>query len=120
MLGLDFGSSKVSVAVCNGKNFEIVRNELANRTTPSVIVFGNGNRLVGEPAELVKTRGGAITNAKDLLLRSQAVNVQFGGAEVALQPVHVAVTLMKKGCGGYGLLNVFLASRCFCLARIRM
>ncbi len=98
VLGCDFGSSKVSFAVCSGRNYEIVRNELANRTTPSVIVFGSGHRLVGEPAELVKTRGGAITNAKELLVANKSVNVQFNGAQTSLRPEHVASMLLAR-CG---------------------
>lgn len=86
----------MSVAVCAGKNYEIVRNELANRTTPCVIVFGSGNRLVGEPAELVKTRGGAITNVKNLLVKAQNVEVQFNGAATALRPEHVASMLLAR------------------------
>lgn len=86
----------MSVAVCAGKNYEIVRNELANRTTPCVIVFGSGNRLVGEPAELVKTRGGAITNVKNLLVKAQNVEVQFNGAATSLRPEHVASMLLSR------------------------
>jgi hypothetical protein len=59
----------------------------------TVIVFSNGHRLVGEPAELAKTRGGAITNVKDLLVRSQPSTVRFNDADVAVRPEHVAVSV---------------------------
>jgi molecular chaperone DnaK (HSP70) len=99
-LGLDFGSSKLSVAVFRAQFPEVIRNELANRTTPAVIVFGSGNRLVGEPAELVKTRGGAITNVKELVVSGVAPPpVNFKGDSVQLRPEHAAAMLVARVAG---------------------
>ncbi len=99
-LGLDFGSSKLSVAVFRAQFPEVIRNELANRTTPAVIVFGSGNRLVGEPAELVKTRGGAITNVKEVVVSGAALPpVSFKGEQVKLRTEHAAAMLVSRVVG---------------------
>ncbi len=66
VVGIDFGSTKVSASLFRAVDQfpTLVPNELANRITPAVVVFDSTTRLTGEPADLVKNRGGAITAVK--------------------------------------------------------
>ena len=77
---------------------ELVRNELSNRTTPSVIAFSS-HRLVGEPADLVKSRGNAITNVKSLICAEGETGkkvVDFKGKDVKLHSEHLALMLFNR------------------------
>jgi len=101
VVGLDFGSLKVAMAIHRAKaEFpEMVRNELSNRTTPASIVFSSdGARLIGEPAELVKTRGGAITDVKARVQEDGATmpEVTFQGEKHSLQIPHLICMLFSR------------------------
>lgn len=62
-----------------------------------MIVFqSNGHRLVGEPAELVKTRGGALTNLKGLVRSGAKPEVNFRGRKVTLSGEHVLQMLIAR------------------------
>ena len=91
VLGLDFGSTKAAVAVLSAAAVfpDLARNELANRTTPAIVVFSDQGRLMGEAAELVKTRGGAIGDIKARVLSGSRATVPFQGESVELETEHL-------------------------------
>jgi len=48
--GIDIGSKYTVIASVKGGGIEIVHNESAGRETPSVVSFGENERLVGDSA----------------------------------------------------------------------
>ncbi|KAG4303991.1 hypothetical protein PORY_002644 [Pneumocystis oryctolagi] len=51
VVGIDFGSSKTVIAVAQRGNVDIVVNEVSNRSTPSMVSFGQKCRHLGESAK---------------------------------------------------------------------
>jgi molecular chaperone DnaK len=51
IIGIDLGTTNSCVAVLEGKDVEVITNPEGNRTTPSVVAFKNGERIVGESAK---------------------------------------------------------------------
>lgn len=51
IIGIDLGTTNSCVAVLEGKDVDVITNPEGNRTTPSVVAFKNGERIVGEAAK---------------------------------------------------------------------
>jgi len=51
ILGIDLGTTNSAFAVMEGGDPEIIVNSEGERTTPSVVAFSDGERLVGKPAK---------------------------------------------------------------------
>ncbi|MFN7251277.1 MAG: molecular chaperone DnaK [Anaerobacillus sp.] len=51
VIGIDLGTTNSCVAVMEGGEATVIPNPEGNRTTPSVVAFKNGERLVGEVAK---------------------------------------------------------------------
>ena len=51
ILGIDLGTTNSALAVMEGADPEIIVNAEGERTTPSVVAFDDGERLVGKPAK---------------------------------------------------------------------
>jgi molecular chaperone DnaK len=51
ILGIDLGTTNSAFAVMEGGDPEIIVNSEGERTTPSVVSFSDGERLVGKPAK---------------------------------------------------------------------
>jgi molecular chaperone DnaK len=51
ILGIDLGTTNSAFAVMEGADPEIIVNSEGDRTTPSVVAFDEGERLVGKPAK---------------------------------------------------------------------
>ena len=50
IIGIDLGTTNSCVSVMEGKGAKVIENTEGNRTTPSVVSFGD-ERLVGTPAK---------------------------------------------------------------------
>ncbi|KAI9203611.1 heat shock protein 70 family [Polychytrium aggregatum] len=48
VVGIDFGTLNTVVAVARNRGIDVITNEVSNRTTPSLVSFGEKQRYVGE------------------------------------------------------------------------
>ncbi|WP_341791213.1 molecular chaperone DnaK [Rickettsia endosymbiont of Gonocerus acuteangulatus] len=51
VIGIDLGTTNSCVAVIEGKEPKVIENSEGERTTPSIIAFANGEKLVGQSAK---------------------------------------------------------------------
>ena len=62
VIGIDLGTTNSCVGVMEGKEAKVIPNSEGERTTPSVVGFVNGEKLVGNPAKRQ-----AVTNPRNTL-----------------------------------------------------
>jgi len=67
VIGIDLGTTNSCVAVMDGSEPRVIENAEGARTTPSMVAFTDGERLVGQPAKRQ-----AVTNPEKTLLPSSA------------------------------------------------
>ena len=60
VIGIDLGTTNSCVAVMEGKEPKVIENSEGERTTPSIIAFANGEKLVGQSAKRQ-----AVTNSRN-------------------------------------------------------
>ena len=51
IIGIDLGTTNSCAAVMEGNEAKVITNPEGNRTTPSVVAFKNGDRIVGDAAK---------------------------------------------------------------------
>jgi len=51
VIGIDLGTTNSCVAVMDGKDAKVIENSEGARTTPSIVAFADGEKLVGLPAK---------------------------------------------------------------------
>ena len=62
IIGIDLGTTNSCVAVMDGSDVKVIENSEGARTTPSIVGFANGEKLVGQAAKRQ-----AVTNPKNTL-----------------------------------------------------
>lgn len=62
IIGIDLGTTNSCVAVMDGTDVKVIENSEGARTTPSIVGFANGEKLVGQSAKRQ-----AVTNPKNTL-----------------------------------------------------
>lgn len=94
VIGIDLGTTNSCVAVMEGGEPVVIPNPEGNRTTPSVVAFKNGERIVGEAAKRQ-----AITNPDNTVMsvkRYMGTNhkVTLEGKEYT--PQEVSAMILQK------------------------
>ncbi len=62
VIGIDLGTTNSCVSLMEGKDAKVLENSEGGRTTPSMVAFANGERLVGQAAKRQ-----AVTNPENTL-----------------------------------------------------
>ena len=97
-LGIDFGTSQSSMAWFNPKTgqAEVIRNAEGEDKTPSVVYYGQGETLVGKPAEDLledeHERGRILFSVK----RHLAKRVRYSLGDRQIRPVDVVAEILRK------------------------
>ena len=76
-IGIDLGTTKSCVAVMEGKECKVITNPEGNRTTPSVVAYKNGERIVGDAAKRqAVTNKNTVSSIKRLMGTSEKVEME--------------------------------------------
>jgi molecular chaperone DnaK len=77
IIGIDLGTTNSCVSVLEGGEPKVIPNPEGNRTTPSVVAFKNGERIVGETAKRqMITNPNTIVSIKRLMGTSKKVEAE--------------------------------------------
>ena len=77
IIGIDLGTTNSCVAVMEGKDCKVIQNPKGNRTTPSVVAFKNGERIVGDAAKRqAVTNPNTISSIKRLMGTNEKVQAE--------------------------------------------
>ncbi|KAA9408935.1 molecular chaperone DnaK [Haloarcula hispanica] len=95
ILGIDLGTTNSAFAVMEGGDPEIIVNGEGERTTPSVVAFDDGERLVGKPAknQAVKNPDETIQSIKRHMGEDD-YSVELDGEEYT--PEQVSAMILQK------------------------
>lgn len=75
IIGIDLGTTNSCVAVMDGKDVKVITNPEGNRTTPSVVAFKDGERIVGDAAKRqIVTNPDSISSIKRLMGSNEKVS----------------------------------------------
>ena len=94
VIGIDLGTTNSCVAVMEGGEAIVIPNPEGARTTPSVVAFANGERLVGQVAKRQ-----AVTNPDNTVMSikrqmGKKIEVKMGGK--GYQPPEVSAFILQK------------------------
>ena len=77
IIGIDLGTTNSCVAVMEGKEAKVIPNPEGNRTTPSVVAFKDGERIIGDAAKRqAVTNKNTISSIKRLMGTNQKVGAE--------------------------------------------
>ena len=77
IIGIDLGTTNSCVAVLEGGTATVIPNPEGNRTTPSVVAFKNGERIVGDAAKRQAiTNPNTVSSIKRLMGTSEKVELE--------------------------------------------
>ncbi|WP_135363010.1 molecular chaperone DnaK [Halosimplex halophilum] len=95
ILGIDLGTTNSAFAVMEGGDPEIIVNQEGERTTPSVVAFDDGERLVGKPAknQAVKNPDETVQSIKRHMGEDD-YSVELDGEEYT--PEQVSAMILQK------------------------
>ncbi|MFB6303057.1 MAG: molecular chaperone DnaK, partial [Haloferacaceae archaeon] len=95
ILGIDLGTTNSAFAVMEGGDPEIIVNSEGERTTPSVVAFDDGERLVGKPAknQAVKNPEQTVQSIKRHM-GEEDYTVELDGEEYT--PEQVSAMILQK------------------------
>ena len=77
IIGIDLGTTNSCVSVMDGGECKVITNPEGNRTTPSVVAYKNGERIVGYAAKRqVVTNKNTISSIKRLMGTNEKVELE--------------------------------------------
>ena len=77
IIGIDLGTTNSAVSVMDGGDAVVITNPEGNRTTPSVVSFKDGERIVGDAAKRqVVTNPNSAISVKRLMGTNEKVNLE--------------------------------------------
>ncbi len=77
IIGIDLGTTNSCAAVMEGNEAKVITNPEGNRTTPSVVAFKNGERIVGDAAKRqLITNKETVYSIKRLMGTNQTVTLE--------------------------------------------
>lgn len=94
-VGIDFGNMHSVMAVARNNGVDILINEVSNRTTPSIVSFGDKQRFIGEDGKTKQVS--SVTNTVDNLQTLLGVRVGSGDYERELQYTNAELVENSKG-----------------------
>lgn len=96
IIGIDLGTTNSCVSVMEGGECKVVTNPEGNRTTPSVVAFKNGERIVGDAAKRqVVTNKNTVSSIKRKIGTNEKVTLE--GKEYTPQEVSAMILQYLKG-----------------------
>ncbi|WP_341787047.1 molecular chaperone DnaK [Rickettsia endosymbiont of Cantharis rufa] len=95
VIGIDLGTTNSCVAVMEGKESKVIENSEGERTTPSIIAFANGEKLVGQSAKRQ-----AVTNPRNTIYAvKRLIGRNFTDPMVAKDQGIVPYNIVKADSG---------------------
>ena len=95
IIGIDLGTTNSCVAVMEGKDAKVIANPEGNRTTPSVVAFKNGERIVGDAAKRqMITNPNTVYSVKRLMGTDKKVTLE--GKEYTPQEISAMILTYLK------------------------
>ena len=77
IIGIDLGTTNSAVSVMEGGEAKVITNPEGNRTTPSVVSFKNGERIVGDAAKRqVVTNPNSAVSVKRFIGTNEKINLE--------------------------------------------
>ncbi len=95
VIGIDLGTTNSCVAIMDGSQPRVIENAEGARTTPSIVAFNDGERLVGQPAKRQ-----AVTNPENTVFAvKRLIGRRVDDAEVAKDKKMVPYEIIDSGNG---------------------
>jgi len=96
IIGIDLGTTNSCVAVMENGEAKVITNPEGNRTTPSVVAFKNGEKIVGDAAKRqVVTNKESVISIKRKIGTNEKVTLE--GKEYSPQEVSAMILQYMKG-----------------------
>ena len=96
IIGIDLGTTNSCVAVMEGKDCKVIPNPEGNRTTPSVVAFKDGERIIGDAAKRqAVTNPDTVISIKSKMGTSEKVSAN--GKEYTPQEISAMILQYLKG-----------------------
>ena len=96
IIGIDLGTTNSCVAVIEGKESKVIPNPEGNRTTPSVVAFKDGERIIGDAAKRqAVTNKNTISSIKRLMGTNEKVEAE--GKQYTPQEISAMILQYLKG-----------------------
>ena len=96
IIGIDLGTTNSCVAVMEGKDPKVIPNPEGNRTTPSVVAFKDGEKIIGDAAKRqAVTNKNTISSIKRLMGTSQKVEAE--GKQYTPEEISAMILQYVKG-----------------------
>ncbi len=96
IIGIDLGTTNSCVCVMDGGECKVITNPEGNRTTPSVVAYKNGERIVGDAAKrMVVTNKDTVSSVKRLIGTNEKVELE--GKQYTPQEISAMILQYLKG-----------------------